>query len=117
MANPNIRVSKELRVLDFVQGSNLRQGLRQGNKGKRVKEGPRIQGFQKSLCIFILLLPLRHQQAQCSHAAPRWKSDCSGEKLGAYIIRFVEFCCCLSVWDRFRLGSPLTHDSPPASAS
>lgn len=66
--------------------------------------------------VFILLLPLRHQQAQCSHTAPRWKSDCSGEKLGAYII-----CFCggllFFVWDRSRLGSPLTHDSPPASAS
>lgn len=51
MANLNIRGSKELGVLDFVQGSNLRQG----NKRKRVKEGltwARYTGFSKELVYF-----------------------------------------------------------------
>lgn len=55
MANPNIRGSKERRVLDFVQGSKLRQGLRQGSKGKRVKEGltwARYTGFSKEFVYF-----------------------------------------------------------------
>lgn len=62
MANPNIRGSKELRVLDFVQGSNLRHGLRQGNKGKRVKEGltwARYTGFSKEFVYFHFVIAFK----------------------------------------------------------
>lgn len=58
MANPNIRGSKELSVLDFVQGSNLRQG----NKGKRVKEGltwATYTGFSKELVYFHFVISFK----------------------------------------------------------
>lgn len=58
MANLNIRGSKERRVLDFVQGSNLRQG----NKGKRVKEGltwARYTGFSKEFVYFHFVIAFK----------------------------------------------------------